>query len=167
MEITETTKKHVYNVVIVVFISISVIFFFVSEEFFNQQDQVIETGKIAPDCNLQQAPCVATFSGNEKITFAITPTPIKPLVPLELLVKVENIQPQQVFVNFEGIDMYMGFYRPELAKQNNAEHDLTGNYQGSATLSVCTLDKMQWQATVILATPRGNYIAPFTFTVDQ
>ncbi len=163
---SENIKQYIYFFILGCFLVVPVVVFFLGEDFFNgQNDRIKETGIIDADCNLHMSACEASFSEGGKITFSINPHPIKPLKPLDLRVKVENISAEKVYVNFEGIDMYMGFYRPELVSQEN---NPTGHlFKGQATLSVCTLDKMFWQATVIISTGKGLYVAPFQFEVDQ
>ena len=166
MTFSENFKQYIYFFVLACFLILPVAVFLLGEDFFRgQSDHIEETGMINTDCSLHISACEASFSEGGKITFSITPHPIKPLVPLDLTVKVENISAEKVFVNFEGIDMYMGFYRPELIMQESGAG--SSLFQGKATLSVCTLEKMRWQANVIISTNKGLYVAPFHFEVDQ
>lgn len=166
MTLSENTKQYVYFIILGGFLVVPVVVFFLGEDFFTGQNgQIKETGIINTDCNLHISDCTATFSDGGKIAFAINPHPIKPLKPLDLSVEIKNITAEKVHVNFEGIDMYMGFYRPELVRQDS--NNGSNRFQGKATLSVCTLDKMLWQATVIITTDKGLYVAPFRFEVDQ
>ena len=121
----------------------------------------IETAVVDPACDLHLQACEAQFENNKKIIFSISPKPIKPLVPLALQVEVNNIIVDSVQVDFQGIGVDIGFYRPELTKDDN------GYFTGFATLSVCTLEKMLWQSTVIIKTAEGTIIAPFRFEVEQ
>ena len=113
------------------------------------------------DCDLHNGPCFATLQSGETIQFEISPFPIKPLTDLQLTVSSEKLKIEAVKVDFKGIGVDMGFYRPELASTGE------GRFIGSAKLSVCTLDRMLWQASVIVKTPQGVVIAPFRFEVEQ
>lgn len=126
---------------------------------------IAQTAQVDADCDLHAQPCEGYFYGDGRIRFSITPRPVQPLVNNQLEVIVENIEVSRVRVDFQGIEVYMGYYRPELQLQESTSG--TARYTGDAVLSVCTLDRMTWKATVILDTPRGTYIAPFAFEVDQ
>ena len=121
----------------------------------------VETAVVNHACDLQLQACAAQFEDDKKIIFSISPKPIKPLVALALKVEVINIKADSVLVDFQGIGVDMGFYRPELSKADN------GHFTGFASLSVCTLEKMLWQSTVIIKTTEGTIIAPFRFEVEQ
>ena len=121
----------------------------------------VETGEIDKTCDLHKTACAASFSNGGSLVFSITPRPLKPLSPLVLNVELSNLQAEQVKVDFQGIGIDMGFYRPELNRDSDKR------FSGEASLSVCTLDKMLWQATVIIKSAEGTLIAPFRFEVSQ
>ena len=122
---------------------------------------VVETGVVDSSCDVHQTTCEARFNNGSSLFFSMNPKPIKPLTELAIEVQLSNLEAQQVLVDFQGIGIDMGFYRPELKTQNNSL------YSGQASLSVCTLDKMLWQATVIVKSEKGVMIAPFRFEVEQ
>ena len=160
MVLNAARKSRLWLIVLAIFLLLPVFFF--GLDYWNQLNTgIVETGTVSADCDLHTSACEANFKNDGKITFSITPTPVKPLVPLDLKVEVFNITAQTVQVDFEGIGIYMGYYRPELARQEN------NVFTGTASLSVCTLDKMSWQATVIIKTDKGPIIAPFRFEVAQ
>ncbi len=161
-----SNKKYLYAFVVGLFVAAQIILYLFGKDFLQPaKNSIIETAVINPDCNLQKTPCEANFSENVKITFSLSPRPIKPLVPLNIDVSIEKLEIENVHVQFEGIDMYMGYYRPELSIRNKDNNKV--NYEGNATLSVCTLDEMPWQANVILTTDQGIYVAPFQFVVSK
>jgi hypothetical protein len=53
--------------------------------------------------------------------------------------------------------MNMGYNRPKLEPADE------GRFSGTGVLSVCVLDRMTWEATVLASTDRGIMAAPFRF----
>ena len=154
------SKQKISVVVMAAFLVVPVIIFaiFVWRE--NTLDDVV-AGVVDSSCDVHTSTCEARFNNGGRLLFSMSPKPIKPLVPLDLQVQLSNLEAQQVLVDFKGIGIEMGFYRPELNRNKD------GNYSGVGSLSVCTLDKMLWQATVIVKTENGAMIAPFRFEVEQ
>ena len=160
MGLKDIQKSRVWLIVLTVFLLVPILFF--SIEYWNRINAgIVESGNINADCDLHKASGEASFDENGKLVFSITPAPIKPLSPLDLQVELVNINAQSVQVDFEGIGVYMGFYRPELKREIN------NVFKGTAILSVCTLENMLWQATVIIKTDKGTIVAPFRFEVEQ
>ena len=60
-------------------------------------------------------------------------------------------------VSFVGINMEMGFNGTTLHAQNKQQ------YQGKAILPICTEKRMQWEARILLDTPKGVKTAVFPF----
>jgi hypothetical protein len=79
------------------------------------------------------------------------------VTPLQLEVKLAGIEAAKVEVDFAGVDMNMGYNRPELAATG------PGRYASEAMLPVCVTGKMAWQATVIVEAGRQRIAAPFRF----
>jgi len=67
---------------------------------------------------------------------------IKALKAFPVRVRLKGIQARRVTVEFQGVDMYMGFNRITLKKQ--AE----GVFGGSAELVACITGRMLWEADV-------------------
>lgn len=109
------------------------------------------------DCDLRAGPCRSDLPGGGSVSFAIK-TPGIPLVkPLDLEVRLAGIEASKVEVDFIGIGMNMGFNRPRLDDQGD------GVFTGSGMLPVCVRVAMEWEARVLLTTPRGLLAAPFRF----
>ena len=121
----------------------------------------VETAYISKDCDLHTSSCEALFKDGGKLIFSIKPTPVAPLLPLELRAELVSMDAESVRVDFQGVGVEMGFYRPQLTDQGN------NVYTGTASLAVCTLDKMLWQSTVIIKSDKGTVVAPFQFEVEQ
>ena len=60
-------------------------------------------------------------------------------------------------MDFRGLGMNMGYNRPRL--QGDAE----GQYSGSGMLAICVMERMPWEATVLVTTDDGVMAAPFRF----
>ncbi|WP_275099926.1 hypothetical protein [Sedimenticola hydrogenitrophicus] len=109
------------------------------------------------DCDLRAGPCQSDLPGGGRVSFAIK-TPGIPLVkPLDLEVRLSGVEASQVEVDFVGIGMNMGFNRPRLNAQGG------GVFAGTGMLPVCVRVAMEWEARVLITSPRGLLAAPFRF----
>jgi len=118
---------------------------------------ILATATLDANCNLEAGSCESRFPENGRVTFSISPHPIVGLKPLQLKVQTEGMEVQAVDVDFRGLGMNMGFNRPRLKKISD------GEYAGTGTLSVCILERMTWEATVLVSTRDGVFAAPFHF----
>ncbi len=108
-------------------------------------------------CDLRSGPCQSALPGGGSVRFAIN-TPGIPLVkPLALEVRLQGVDASKVEVDFVGIDMNMGFNRLSLEKGDD------GVFTGTGMLPVCVRVAMEWEARVLVTTPRGLLAAPFRF----
>lgn len=112
-------------------------------------------------CNLQVGSCASNVPGGGRIEFSIEPRPIPLLRPLRLAVKVQGLDARKVEVDFTGIDMNMGYNRPQLKPAGKQQ------YAGETTLPVCITGGMAWQAAVVVTTPELKIIAPFHFNTAR
>lgn len=119
------------------------------------------TAPINPACDLHAGPCSSDIPGGGRIIFSIEPRPIPLLRPLRLVVKTEGLDTRLVEADFTGVDMNMGYNRPQLKQER--EHQFTGE----TTLPVCITGRMSWQAAVIVTTPKLKVIAPFRFNTSR
>jgi len=108
-------------------------------------------------CDLRKGACTSRLPGGGKVTFSIKPNTIPILRPLKLDVKVSGVDVSKAEVDFSGIGMDMGYNRPELEPVTKNE------FMGKAILPVCVRSRMDWEAKVLLQTPRGLISAPFRF----
>ena len=118
---------------------------------------ILATAPLDTNCNLEAGSCESHFPGNGQVSFSLSPHPIVGLKPLQLKVQTEGMTVQAVDIDFRGLGMNMGFNRPRLKKTSD------GEYAGTGTLSVCILDRMTWEATVLISTRNGVLAAPFRF----
>jgi len=115
------------------------------------------TAVIEPGCDLHRRACSATAPGGGRIELSIAPRPIPMVAPLEVEVRLSGLEAARVEVDFAGVDMNMGYNRPELPAVG------PGLYRNEAMLPVCVTGKMAWQATVIVEAGRQRIAAPFRF----
>ncbi len=115
---------------------------------------------VEPGCDLHKRACAATVAGGGRIELSIAPRPIPMVMPLQVEVKTSGLEAAKVEVDFAGVDMNMGYNRPELAPVNGAG---PGRFASEAMLPVCVTGKMAWQATVIVESGRQRIAAPFRF----
>ncbi|MES9967608.1 MAG: hypothetical protein ABW085_10385 [Sedimenticola sp.] len=117
---------------------------------------VVSAG-LDPACDLRAGPCTSRLPDGSRVTFGIEPRSIPLVKPLVLRVSVEGIAPSAVEIDFSGVDMNMGFNRPQLEEAGD------GEYAGNGTLPVCVRDAMEWEAKVMLHTDRGLVSVPYRF----
>ncbi len=120
--------------------------------------EIAATAPLNPDCDLRAGPCTVEFSQGGKVTFGIVPETIPVVKPLTLNVALEGLEAERVEVDFAGVDMEMGFNRPQL----NATG--AGRYSGPGMLPVCVRSVMEWEARVLIYTKSGIMAAPFRFS---
>ena len=123
--------------------------------------EIIATADLNPSCDLQQTDCEVALPNGGRVGLSITPRPIKGLKPLQIRVETEGIQAQAVEVDFRGLGMNMGYNRPQLKPESATR------YVGMGVLSVCILERMTWEATVLLKTTDGVMAAPFQFDTTR
>ena len=119
---------------------------------------IVATAEPASHCDLHRGPCTSRFEGGEEVTFSIQPNPIKVMEPLILEVVTSHDSPWSVEVDFQGVDMNMGFNRPELKKEAG------GRFTGETMLPTCIRGQMVWEANVLIRTADGYHSAPYRFT---
>jgi hypothetical protein len=110
-----------------------------------------------PACDLRSGPCSITVDGQTEVSLGIEPHEIPLLKPLQVHVEIHGVEAQQVDVDFSGVDMNMGFNRFKLAPEGE------GVYTGTAILPVCVRDAMEWEAKVLIKTPRGLMAVAYRF----
>ena len=107
------------------------------------------------DCDLRLGSCTQSL-GNGRVVFAITPSQIPLMQPLQLSVEVTGLAVDAVAVEIRGLNMDMGLNRTVLAG------DAAGRWRGTAILPVCSQRRMQWEAAVRLdGTDRIELAFPF------
>lgn len=111
-----------------------------------------------PLCNLQMQPCEATLPNGGKVRLEMTERPIPMVKPFDVVVTTSGFSPSRVEVDMAGVDMNMGYNRPELQLRGE------GRYAAQLTLPVCITGQMDWQATVLLESGNERIAVPYRFT---
>ena len=125
------------------------------------QKNVAQLANTDPDCELRNGPCHAELPAGGIIKFEISPRSIPLMKPLLLTVSVRDIEVTAAEIDFVGIGMNMGYNRPQLKQVSN------NRFEGSTTLPVCILQRMHWEANLLLETNMGTIKAPFRFHTDK
>ena len=123
--------------------------------------EVIASALLNTECHLEGADCATTLPGGGEVELSISPKPVKAAEPMRLRVTVRGREVDSVDVDFVGLNMNMGFNRPHLDKTS------AGVFSGDAILPVCTRRRMDWEARVLLETPKGVIMAPFRFSTSH
>lgn len=113
-----------------------------SNSFLNRQEEGVDVIQ-AVVCDLQQGPCQAT-RGNQQITFAIDTESITSFTPLDFRVQLVGFEANEVSIDFQGVDMFMGINQLSLTGQSN------GHYTGTKTLPGHVNEAMVWRAKVFV-----------------
>lgn len=114
-----------------------------------------------PACNLQKQVCPATLPSGGTIELSLGARPVPLVKPFAVQVVAKGLQPARIAVDFAGVEMNMGYNRPEL--QESGE----GRFVGEATLPVCITGQMDWQATVLIEAGSERIAVPFRFTTGE
>jgi len=118
-------------------------------------EDVDTTASLDPACDLQRGPCQSVFPNGGKVVLSIEPRPIQALKRLQIRVQTQGLDAQSVQVDFRGVNMNMGYNRPQLKKVT------AGQFTGTWVLASCGLERMIWEATVLVETPSQKMAAPF------
>lgn len=113
--------------------------------------------QVKHSCNLHTGPCQAVADSGETVEFSIIPTEIPLLKPLDLTVRLHSLKAEAVNIVFTGVDVDMGRIVYSLQSTDGII------YTGRASLSVCSRQKMTWQALVTIKTKNSEIGIPFRF----
>lgn len=114
-----------------------------------------------PACNLQQQACAVSLPNGGKVELAMGTRPVPLVKPFAVQVATSGFAPARIEVDFTGIDMNMGYNRPQLVARG------AGSYVGEATLPVCITGGMDWQATVLVETGSERIAIPYRFSAGS
>lgn len=111
-----------------------------------------------PGCNLQKQNCAVNLPSGGKVELSLGARAVPLVKPFGVAVAVNGLAVDRVEVDFVGVDMNMGYNRPELAKRGD------GQFVGEATLPVCISGHMDWQATLLIETGNQRIAVPYRFS---
>ena len=127
------------------------------------------------DCDLNVSTCAVRRADGSSAQLEILPRPIPAAQTLQVVWRepaeqagqghqtspgaLPDALPASVELQFDGVDMDMGFNRARLTRQAD------GSYAGNAMLPVCTTGAMRWRARIERGPQRGA--ASIEFTAPQ
>lgn len=114
----------------------------------------------APGCNLNTALSCQASSEDRSIQLSFKDGNFHSMQPLPVEVVLKNIPADQVMLDLQGRDMYMGLNQNQLSPVAGKP----GHWRGEITLAVCTTGEMIWKASVVTGKARQTHQADFFFT---
>ena len=111
-------------------------------------------------CNLSVQECSVLLPQGAQLTLSIDPRPIRAMQKLSIQVDISGngLDPRKVEIDFDGVDMNMGYNRPTLS--GGSRH-----FSGQTILPICITGTMTWKATVLITTDHKKIAIPFQFSV--
>lgn len=113
-------------------------------------------------CDPGRQPCLATLPDGAQLEFSIEPRPIPALKPLQVKATFREGNVRKVEVDFAGVEMKMGYNRPQLERQADGTR-----FSGLASLPVCITGTMEWEATLLVHTASAVVAVPFRFVTGN
>lgn len=115
-------------------------------------------------CNLHQAPCVARDAAGHFLRFSIIPDTIPLMQDLTVSVETAGFNGiQSARLTVEGVNMFMGYQYADLRPV-----DAATALSGKLVLPVCSMETMQWNASLLLTLQNGaRYQADFPFSTSR
>jgi hypothetical protein len=110
------------------------------------------------ECDLNQQACTVDVPGGGSIKLSLTPRPIPVIKPIRIAVTVSGMGTKQVDLDFQGVQMNMGYNRVKLTKTDD------DHYEGDATIPVCITGRMLWRATLMVEATTQRIAIPFLFS---
>ncbi len=110
-------------------------------------------------CNLHQGPCTAKY-GEQTLRFHIDGPALNSEHRLRFSAQLDNIEAEQINLQLQGKNMYMGenhyVLQPDPAAADNS-------YQAEGQLPACTTGTMVWVALLNIPAENGMLQARFEF----
>ncbi|HIG88903.1 MAG: hypothetical protein ABGX45_01750 [Candidatus Thioglobus sp.] len=120
------------------------------------QDKIQRVIKVT-DCQISKAPCRIEISKEKFLTLSVLPVGIPQTQPLDIDVMLEGVSTEEVFVNFEGIEINHNLLPYSLTKRTK------NHFRGKGFISLCSLRKMSWLANIIINTDGEMLKVSFPF----
>nr|CAA6830752.1 MAG: Unknown protein [uncultured Thiotrichaceae bacterium] len=115
-------------------------------------------------CDLSYSTCVAKDQHGHEVSISLSPRPVPILKDVAVEVSIQGMEAIRVAqISIEGLNMYMGVQIIPLTLTdtgNFSEQKLTGVLK----LPVCTSQKMDWKAALVVQTNTKEYRADYPFT---
>lgn len=111
-------------------------------------------------CDLQLEICRIESEKYGSITVSITPRPFKMNDYLKINVYFEKPVIYSVYMDFLGLDIDMGYSRPQLTSLDKNLFD------GQTLLPMCSLQQMSWQGSLIIDLGSALDVFRFEFVTE-
>lgn len=111
-------------------------------------------------CDVNTTSCKAELGDGQWIQLDISDKPIKVMKPLKVMLNVSSEAIQAQEVEFNGVNMDMGFTRFFFKPEENG-------YMASAMLPICTLSKMDWQAQTNIKINDQPVLVNYYFSTER
>lgn len=151
-------------------LTLAAVGFILSFNLFYERDVADNTVRLpaVEHCAVNKQVCQVDYDAHS-FSFSITPYDAKPMTPLTLTVTLldSNIEQnvdspvEAITVTIDGVNMAMNGFPISLAPNNN------NVYQGTTSLALCTLSRMEWKALVTIKSQNTNVETPFLFSTDS
>lgn len=112
------------------------------------------------ECFLHEGACAAHWSGGA-LHLELGPLPLRCLAPLAVELSLMGPAPDEVSVDFQGVEFPEAFHRVVLHPASD------GRYLGEAVLPLCARGGLRWQALVVMDDGRRRIRAPFPFVTVE
>ncbi|PIE25519.1 MAG: hypothetical protein CSA60_00065 [Neptuniibacter caesariensis] len=119
------------------------------------QAHVLQT---APGCDLRVNSCIAR-TDQQAISLSIPTDTIHSAKPLPFVVTLSNIDADQVMIDLQGKEMFMGLNQTMMERVPGTQNQ----WQANVTLAVCTTGMMTWIAQITTAAGDVMTSAAFEF----
>ncbi len=151
-------------------LTLAAVGFILSFNLFYERDVAADTVQLpaVEHCAVNKQVCQVDYDGHS-FSFSITPYNAKPMTPLTLTVKLLDNNAEQkndnpieaITVTIDGVNMAMNGFPIKLTP--NGENE----FQGTTSLALCTLSRMEWKALVAIKSHNTNVETPFLFSTDS
>jgi hypothetical protein len=157
------SKDKIKNIIfwIISFFIIVLIILFIYQViliFFKKKEIILL--KASKPCRIQKEICEVDLPSSKKLYVELIPRPLKMGQPGELTVKLEDEDFVPKFVNFDSLDMDMGYNLFNFQKVEDRV------YKANFSLSICTEEVMKWKGLILLEDGQ-KYGVEFFFTVQK
>lgn len=115
-----------------------------------------QSAAVTVACPIAQQVCEFSTPYGEA-RFELTPQPPSSKAPIAFELRLSAEQPQRVWIDLQGKEMYMG------VNQTNLKFE-SGSWSALGTLGVCTTGTMRWVLALILE--RGDEQQIYNFEFD-
>ncbi|GAB2789381.1 hypothetical protein GCM10027040_14520 [Halomonas shantousis] len=157
----DKTRSPLLNLLILVTLATMVVaLWYLADYYIHGSNQDITWYPPNGSCDLMHEACSAELGLHSRLTFGVDGE-LRPMAPIELSVRLEGIEAQDVFVEFIGRNMNMGLNRFHLEPQDG------GVFHGVGQLGICTDNVMPWRAQVVVETSQGRKGSWFDFDLRR